>query len=258
MIRALQAEWTKLRTMPATGWALLSVVVLTVGLSVLVTASTSPSSGCGDVAGCPHDLTLLSLSGVTVGQLGAVLLGVLVVSAEYESMMIRSTFAAEPRRVLVFAAKAVVVTGLVLIAGLVGVLGSLFAGGALLAGNGFPAGQVSLADEATSRAALGTVLYFGLVGLLSLGVAAALRQAATAVSAVMALLYLPVVLAMVVPMSAQVRDRVTKYSPMSAGLNVRATIETIPIGPWAGLGVLAAYTCGGILLGYALLATRDA
>lgn len=264
MIRALWAEWTKLRTMPSSGWSLLTVVGLTVGLGALVTATTRPSSGCGGRAECAKDVTVLSLSGVTLGQLGAILFGVLVMSTEYDAMLMRSTLAAQPRRGVVFAAKAAVLAGSLLVAGALGVLGSLLAGRALLAGNGFTGAEghpgLALTDDSTLRAGAGTVLYLGLVGLLSLGVATALRQAAAAVTTVMAVLYLPVILTLVIPMTPHVHDQVSKYSPMSAGLAVRVTVklaDSVSIGPWTGLGVLAAYTCGAVFVGYVLLAVRD-
>ena len=264
MTRAVRAEWTKLLTMPGVAWSLLGAVGLTVGLGVLVTAATRPSSGCNPGDPCLKDLALLSLSGVTLGQVGVILVGVAAASAEYETMMIRSTLAAQPRRGAVLLAKAVVVTAVALGAGLLAVAGSLLAGRQILSGNGFTAAgypPLTPADEPTLRAAFGTVLYFGLVGLLGLGIAAVLRHAAAAVSTAMAVLYLPTVLVLIIPMTPHVRDLVTKYSPMSAGLAVRATVklaDSVPIGPWAGLGVLAAYTCGSLLLGYALLSLRDA
>ena len=264
MIRSARAEWTKLLTMPGVVWSLLGAVGLTVGLTALVTAATGPLSGCGADNNCTKDTTVLSLSGVVLGQLGVILVGVLAASAEYETMLIRSTLAAQPRRGLVLLAKAVVVTAVATAAGLLAVVGSLLTGREILAGNGFTAAgypTLSPADEPTLRAATGTVLYFGLVGLLSLGLTMVLRHAAAGVSAVMAVLYLPTVLVLIVPMSPHLVDLVRKFSPMSAGLAVRATVrlaDSAPIGPWAGLGVLAAYTAGCVFCGYAVLRLRDA
>lgn len=265
MRHAMVAEWTKLRTVPSTAWSLLAVVGLTVGLSALVTAATEPLTGCGNDTPCVKDTTLLSLSGVTLGQIAVILLGVLTVSTEYDAMMIRSTLAAQPRRGIVFTAKAIVVTVAILASGLVSVFGALITGRLMLSGNGFTAAHgyppVSLADDPTLRASIGTVLYFGLVGLLSLGIAATLRHAATAVTTAMAVLYIPVLVVLIVPLSPHVLDRVERYSPMPAGLAVRTTVELpdpAPIGPWAGLGVLAAYAGAGLVLGLTLFKTRDA
>jgi ABC-2 type transport system permease protein len=155
------------------------------------------------------------------------------------------------------------VTATVLAAGTLGVLGSLAAGRAILPGNGFTAANgyppLSLADGPTLRAAAGTVLYLGLVALLSVGVGTAVRDSAGAIVTVLTLLY-------VVPMIAtfvtdpQWHERLEKLAPMTAGLMIQATrdLERLPLRPWAGLAVLAAYAGAAMLLGVVLFATRDA
>ena len=116
---ALHAEWTKLRTAPGTGWLLLVVVVLTVGLSWLATSAVRFQ------ARELQDQVKISLVGVQAGQAVVAVLGVLIITGEYSSGMIRSTLAAIPRRWPMLAAKATVLTGMVLLAGTVAVLGSL-------------------------------------------------------------------------------------------------------------------------------------
>lgn len=265
MRRAVRAEWTKLRTVPSTAWYLVALVTGQVALGTLVTVGTDAPDCAPGAAGCGTDTTMMSLSGVYLGQAAVVLIAVLAVSTEYDTMMIRTTLAAEPRRGTVLAAKALVVTAAVLGAGLLAALGSVVAGRAVLPGNGFTAANgyppLSLADGATLRAAAGTVLYLGLVALLCLGVVAAVRHTAAAVTAAMAVLYLPVLLVLILPMSARVEDGVQRYSPMSAGLAVQATVERVgraPVGPWAGLGILAAYAVAAAILGYLVLRIRDA
>jgi ABC-2 type transport system permease protein len=265
MNRAVRAEWTKLRTVPSTAWSLLALVALPVALGAVVMAGTDALDCVPAAGGCATDPTVLSLSGVYLGQLAAVLIAVLAVSTEYDTMMIRTTLAADPRRGTVLAAKAVVVTAVVVGAGLIGVLGSVLAGRLILPGNGFTAANglppPSLADGPTVRAAAGTVLYLGLVALLGLGVAAAVRHTAAAVTTAMAVLYLPVLIVLILPMSPRLEDRVQRYSPMSAGLAVQSTVDgtgRVHIGPWTGLGVLAGYAGGAAALGGLLLRARDA
>jgi ABC-2 type transport system permease protein len=263
--RALHAEWTKLRTVPSTAWAVLGLVGMTVALSALTTASVDTSGCPPPTTGCDEDTTLLSLSGVYLGQVAVVLLAVLAVSAEYESMMIRTTLAANPSRGAVFTGKAAVVTGTVLGAGVLGVLGALVAGRTILPGNGFTAANgyppPSLAYGPTLRAVVGTVLYLGLVALLSLGVGTALRHTAAGITTMLAVLFVPLILTLVLPLPGSTREAIQKYSPMTAGLAVQATVDRadrVPIGPWAGLGVLAGYAATGTALGYTVLRTRDA
>ena len=106
--------------------------------------------------------------------------------------MIRVTLTAMPRRPTLLAAKAAVLTALVLAAGALAVLGSVLAGRLILPANGFTAAHgyalLSLGHGPTLRAAVGSVLYLGLIALLSLGVATAVREPAVAIGIVLGLL----------------------------------------------------------------------
>ncbi len=118
--------------------------------------------------------------------------------------------------------------------------------------------MLSLADGPVLRAACGSVLYLGLIGLLSLGVAAAVRDTAAATGAVLGLLYLVPIIAAV---AGPDWDRhLQQIGPMTAGLAIQATtgLRGLPISPWAGLGVLAAWAAAALLAGGAVLRLRDA
>ena len=161
------------------------------------------------------------------------------------------------------AAKAAILTGLVLVAGTLAVLGSLLAGRLILPGHGFTPAHgyllLSLADGPYLRAAAGSVLYLGLIGLLGLGIATAIRDSAVAIGIVLGLLYLfPVVAAAVA--NPHWQRHLEQISPMSAGLAIQVTtgLRGMPISPWAGLGVLAAWATGAMLAGGLLLRLRDA
>ena len=177
--------------------------------------------------------------------------------------MIRVTLAAMPRRPALLAAKAAVVTGVVLVAGTIAVAASLLAGRLLEPGNGFTTGRgfvpLSLAHGPTLRAAAGSVLYLALIALFSLGAATALRDSAVAITVVLGLLYIFPVLGNVI-FNPVWQHRVERWAPMNAGLAIQATrnLGTLPIGPWAGLGVLAAWTAVALLAGGLLLRLRDA
>jgi ABC-2 type transport system permease protein len=257
-MRALHAEWTKLRTVTGTIWLLLAVVALTVALSALAASGTSCPA-----AGCNQDPAKVSLTGIQFGQAAVAILAVLAISSEYSSGMIGVTLVAVPRRATVLAAKAAVVGGLVLAAGTVAVLASLLVGRLVLPGNGFTAAHgfqvLSLADGPVLRAAAGSVLYLGLIALLSLGVATVVRDSATAIGVVLALLYLFPIIAAVVADRDWFRH-LQQVGPMTAGLAVQATmrLQSLPIGPWAGLGVLAAWAAAALLAGALLLHLRDA
>jgi len=257
MTDALRAEWTKLRTLPSTGWLLVSAMGVTIAVS-------------GIVAGVFHlnahsavDPTKLSLTGVQIGQAVVAVLAVLATSEEYDTGMIRVTLTAIPRRPILLAAKAANLAGLTLLVGLIAVAGCLLSGRFLLPSAGVdPAhgyGLVSLGHAPTLRAAAGSVLYLMLIALLSLGVATAIRDTAASIGAVLGLLYLA-------PIAAQLvndptwRRHLDQIAPTTAGLAIQATtnLHSQPIAPWAGLGVLAAWVLASLLAGGLMLKLRDA
>lgn len=256
---AVRAEWTKLRTLPSTGWILTGTVALTVGTTAIILAATHTSTG-SDATG--QDTTKLALTGIDLGQAIIAVLAVLTICEEYGTGMIRATLTAMPRRTVVLAAKAVNLAGLTLIAGVVAIVGCLIAGRLMLPGaglgpaHGYP--LVSLAHTATLRAAAGSVLYLVLIALLVLGIATAIRDTAISIGAALALIYLPPLLAQIV--SDPLRRHLEQIAPMTAGLAVQGTTNPHAqvIAPWAGLGVLAAWAAGSLSIAGLLLRTRDA
>jgi ABC-2 type transport system permease protein len=186
-------------------------------------------------------------------------MAVLAISGEYSTGMIGTTLTAMPRRTTVLAAKAATLTCLVLAVGTIAVL----AGRLILPGHGFTPAHgyppLSLGDGPVLRAAAGSVLYLALIALLSLGAAAAVRDSAAAIGAVLGLLYLFPLVAAVVTDSRWQRH-LEQTGPMSAGLAIQATtgLRALPLSPWAGLGVLAAWAAAALLAGSLLLRLRDA
>jgi ABC-2 type transport system permease protein len=258
MTAAVYAEWTKLRTLAGTAWLLVGTVALTVGVSVAVSAAThqSPGSGSG------QDPTKLALTGVDLGQAVIAVLAVLTISEEYGTGMIRTTLTATPRRLVLLGAKAANVAGLTVVAGALGIAGCLLAGRLLLPAAGFDPAHgyalVSIGRGLTLRAAAGSALYLVLIALLALGVATAIRDTAVSIGAVLALLYLPPLLAQLV--SGPLRRHIEQIAPMTAGRAIQATthLHNLPISPWAGLGVLAAWATASLVVGGVLLQRRDA
>jgi ABC-2 type transport system permease protein len=257
--QALHAEWTKLRTVPGTAWLLAATIVLTVAVSTAAAAATR----CPVGTGCPVDTAKLSLTGVQFGQAVVAILATAGITSEYSTGMIRTTLTAMPRRAVVLAAKAAITTGPVLAAGAVAVAGSLLAGRLILPGHGFTAARgfplLSLADGPVLRAAAGSVLYLVLIALLSLGIATAVRDSAISIGVVLGLLYLfPVVAALAA--NPQWQRHLEQIGPMTAGLEIEATtgLHSLPISPWAGLGVLAAWAAAALLAGGLLIRLRDA
>lgn len=254
---AIHAEWTKLRTVPSTGWLLTAVVALTVGASATATAIVKCPATCN------ADTTKLSLTGITLGQAAVAVLAVVVVTAEYGTGMIRVSLAAVPRRSVLLAAKAVVVTAVVLAAGTVSVLGSVLVGRLLLPGRGFNAVNgftaLSILHGPTLRAAAGSVLYLVLIALFTLGLSAALRDSGLATAVVLCVLYV-IPLISDVMLSPVWQHRLNRWAPVNAGLAIQTTrnIAKLPIGPWPGLGVLGLWTAAALAGGWVVLRLRDA
>ena len=258
MSDVMHAEWTKLRTLPGPGWLLLAAAALTAAVgAIAANAVTCPAGSC------QIDPAKVSLTGIYLGQAIVAIVAVTVLSSEYSTGMIRLTLTATPRRWRVLAAKAAVVGAATLAAGAVAVLASVLAGGLLLARHGLTPAHgyeaLSLANGTVLRATAGSVLYLALIALLSLGVAAAVRDSAAAIGVVLALLFLFPILSSVITNPGMHRH-LEQLSPMTAGLYIQATtnLRSLPLTPWQGLGVLAAWAAGAMLAGALVLRFRDA
>jgi ABC-2 type transport system permease protein len=258
MKQAVHAEWTKLRTVAGPAWLLAAAVVLTVGLGALVVASMTYSPGDG-----AQDTTRLSLTGLEIGQAVVAILAVLLISSEYSTGMIRITLVAVPRRSAVLLSKGTLLTSVTLVAAAISVAGSLLVGRVILLSHGFTAAHgymvVSLAHGPTLRAAVGSVMYLALIALFGLGIGMAIRDSATAIGVVLALLYLFPLVASFIG-NPQWHRHLEQIGPMTAGLAIQSTIDLrgMPLTPWSGLGVMAAWAAGALLLGGLLLRLRDA
>jgi ABC-2 type transport system permease protein len=151
----------------------------------------------------------------------------------------------------------------VLAAGTVAVLASVLAGRLILPGHGFTSANgyqlLSLSNAPDLRAACGSVLYLVLIALLSLGVATAVRESAVAIGVVLALLYMFPIAANVVS-NQHWQRHLEQVGPMTAGLYIQVTVgvRALPLTPWQGLGVLALWAAGALILGGLLLRFRDA
>jgi ABC-2 type transport system permease protein len=258
ILDAVRTEGLKIGTLPGTAALCATAAVVTIAISTLVTATIHVSSA--DPGG--HDPTKLALTGVYLGQAVIAVLAVLSIGEEYGTGMIHVTFTMIPQRLVVLAGKAITIAGLTAVAGTVAVAGCLVAGRLLLPGAGLGPAHgytlIGMTDTAAVRAAVGTVLYLVLVALLALGVTTAIRDTAVSIGTVLALLYLPLLLIQAV--SGTFQRRLEQTAPMPAGLAIQATnhMHQQAIGPWAGLGVLACWAAGALVLGGLLLRLRDA
>jgi ABC-2 type transport system permease protein len=254
VLRASRAEWTKVRTLQSTAWLLLGAVVATVAVGFTVTASLDYSH-CD--APCVTDTGKLSLAGVRLGQVAVVIFAVLGVTAEYATRTIQPTLAAFPRRTAVVIGKLVTHVALAVLVGAAAAVGSVVAARAALPHTGFP--QLSLSDHLLQRAALGTTVYMGLIAALGVGLGLLLRDTAGALIVALAMMYGMSVVAGLIS-DPRWEHRLHRYSPMDAGLAIQSTrnVAAEHIGPWAGIGVLAAYAGAVLAAGFVTFLVRDA
>jgi ABC-2 type transport system permease protein len=266
--RALRSEWTKLRSVPSTSWLLLATIAVTVGFSVLVCSAVDTSGaapgcvpgtpGCGD-----EDVVLNSISGVYLGQIAAIALGVLAATSDYATGTIRATFTALPRRATVVLANSAVLAAPVLAAGLVASAASFLLGQPILHANGFVPERgyplASIADPPAVRAIIGTALYLAVVAIFGFAVGTIARRAGSAIAITLTVVYTPAILSLM--LADPLRGWLQRLSPMMAGLAVQRTVQradSVPIGTWAGLGVSAAWSAATLVTAIYLVLRRDA
>jgi ABC-2 type transport system permease protein len=249
-------EWIKLRSLRSTRWGLAILAVSTIGFAILVLSILSghwAHMSAGDKA--TFDPTNQGFTGLIIGQLVVAVLGVLTITSEFSSGLVRATFAAVPRRPLVLAAKVVVFGGTALIAGEVLTFAAFFAGEAVLHGG---APHVTLATPGVLRAVVMAGAYVCLCGLFGLGLGAIIRHSAGAIAAVIGVIFaIPFLL---LPLPDSVRNDIAKFLPEQiAASSITAVVpEAHNLSPWAGLGMLCLYAAILLGVGTFLLARRDA
>jgi ABC-type transport system involved in multi-copper enzyme maturation permease subunit len=199
-----------------------------------------------------------SLIGVTIAQLAIGVLGVLVISGEYSTGMIRSTFSAVPKRLPVLWAKGGVFAIVTLVLALPATLIAFFSAQAILRGHTFNGHDIALSfsNPGVARAVIGGALYLTLAGLFGFGLGAILRNTAGGISAFAAILFVLPPLMNVLPSSWN--HAISPYLPSNAGSAIMQTGNPAhTLSPWTGLGLFAAYTAIAIAIAAVQLRRRD-
>lgn len=252
LARVIDSEWIKLRTLRSSWLTLLGAVVsmLAIGLVVAVATTTSKWSTLQ-----PDDTAAsATLQGFHLAQLLIGVLGILFVSGEYATGMIRSTFAAVPRRLPVLAAKWVVFGAVSLVVMTATSFATFFSAQAILSAHGHGS---SLADPGALRAVAGTGVYLALVGLLAGAFGWIVRSTAGAISGLLGLLLiLPVILRL---LPGTFTSTVAEYLPSNAGeAFVISYHNPNLLSPWAGLGVFTIWVAAAMAAAIVIVRRRDA
>ncbi len=258
-IRVALSEFTKLRTVRSTQYTLLAALTLTIGLAILpaiaIISRWSSQSAADKASFNPLQTTAI---GITFAQLAIGTLGVTIMSGEYSTGMIRSTFAAVPKRLPVLWAKAAVFWLVTLAVSVPAMLIAFFSAQAILRGHSINGHDIALSfsDPGVARAVLGGALYLSLVGVLGIGLGTILRSTAAGISAIAGLLFVLPPLMNVLPSSWN--DAISPYLPSNAGQAILSVSPNVTsLAPWTGLGLFAAYTAATIAVAAILLRRRD-
>ncbi|MET9118180.1 ABC transporter permease [Streptomyces longwoodensis] len=250
----VRSEWTKIRSVASTVWTLSLAVVVTIALGMLISAlSKNEFDSMSRRDRLSFDPTFISFAGMSLGQLAMIVFGVLVVSNEYSTGMIRTSLAAVPQRASFLFSKIAVATGLALVVALATSFAAFFLGQAMLGSH-----RAQLGDPGVLRAVIGGGLYMTLIAVFSMGVATMLRSPMLSLGILMPFFFL--ISNILGNVSAT--KKVGRYLPDQAGSRIMQVVTPLdddtPYGPWGGLGIMALWVLAALLGGFVLLKKRDA
>jgi ABC-2 type transport system permease protein len=254
--RVLLSEWTKFRSLRSTIWTLLTAVVLTIGIGALFSAvSASQYHTFSPADRASFDPISTSLNGMIFAQLAIGVLGVLLISGEYSTGMIRSSLTVVPRRLPVLWAKLGVFAGVVFSLTLVTSFVSFFLGQALLSSHHL---NVAISAPGALRSVIGAALYATVAGMIGMALGGLLRNTAAGISTFVAVFFVLPPLTNLLPSSWS--SHFVQYLPSNAGEVLFGGGGTgglaHPLAPWTGFGVLCAYAA--VMIGFAAWRLRRA
>src|SRR5215472_11725156 len=235
---ALRSEFTKIRSVRSTYWTLLAMFVVVVGFGALATWGRASHGGA---AGPFFDPTRQSLAGLYIGQLIIGVLGVLVISSEYSTGMIRTTLTTNPHRGMMIAAKGVVFAVVALVTSLITSFTAFFLGQALMSSHHL---STTIGSPGVLRAVIGGALFLTACGVLAFGLGLLLRHTAAGIGTMVGLLFVVTILVNFLPQSWQ--NHVDKFVPALAGGQLWMTKGPAPgdtpmYGPWPSFAILCGY-----------------
>lgn len=252
--RVLRSEWTKFRTLRSTYITVFLAVLLGIGIAAIsaaVTANHWPHATLRDRL--TFNAVGTSLNGVFLAQLALGVLGVLLVTGEYSTGMIKVTLTAVPKRLPVLWAKLAIYTAVTLVASFVISFASFAVGQSLLSSQHI---QASFATPHALRMVIGAALYLTVVGILALAIGSLTRNSAGGISAWVAVFFVIPPIFFALPESFS--RHVAPYLPAEAGQALWTRPDTASLGPWVGFAVLCAWTVAAVVAAAISLRRRDA
>jgi ABC-2 type transport system permease protein len=253
--RVVLSEWTKLHSLRSTRWSLGVAVLLTIGLPALFAAVTS--SHWGGMS--PHERADrhpldIALAGVNLSQLAIGVLGVLVITGEYSTGMIRASFTAVPKRLPVLWAKVVVFAAVSFVLSVPAVIAAFFISQTILSKHDIL--QISFSHGGVARAVIGGAVYLMLFGVFCMALGAIVRNTAGGIAAFVGVFFVIPPLLNVFPTSWQ--NAINPWIPNSAGRSIfQLTHGSHSLSPAGGLAIFVAYIAVAVAIAAVLLVRRD-
>jgi hypothetical protein len=253
---ALRSEWTKLVSLRSTVVTLLATMAVTIGLSSLFAwGATHRFIQRGHI---PPDFDVIraSLFGLIFGQLVITVIGAMTITGEYGTGMIRTSLAAQPRRMVTLGAKLAVFAGVALVTGLISSFASFFIGQHFFSQLGISA---TLSSPNALRSVIGGALFLTVAGLLAFGLGTILRHTAGAITAAVGVLFISFIMYQFLPddWAADVQ----RFIPFFAGSGVWTAIpdpEEHVFGPWVEFAIFGGYAALALIIGAIMFSRRDA
>jgi len=253
--RVVHSEWTKFWSVRSTMWTLLITVACIIGFGVLFSwGATASYDEMTPQDRATLDPTSISQAGLIIGQLAIAVLGALIITTEYSTGGIKTTFTAVPARLKVVFAKALVFLVVSFVVGLVSCFTAFWLGQLFWRDLGLDA---SLGDPQVARAVFGGALYLVGSGMYGFAVGTLLRHTAGAITTVVALLLVLPPLSNLLP--GEWGDTVTKYFTSNAGQQITSTLPLEDVfAPWPGYVVFTIEWMVIFVIGAVLVRQRDA
>jgi ABC-2 type transport system permease protein len=251
----LRSEWTKLWSLRSTRWSLLFAVIAMAGLGVLIAAvSMGRWSHLSPGDRASFDSIDRSLGGYHLAQLAIGVLGVLVISGEYSTGMIRSSLMAVPRRLPVLWAKIAVFASVTFVLMLASALVAFFLAQSILTEHHV---NVTLGHPHALRTLVGTVLFMTVTGVLCVALGTIIRSTAGAIATFAGLLFVLPGIVDILP--SEIGNSINPYLPSSAGGAIaKAVPDPHTLSPWGGFALYCGYTVVLLAVAAYLLVRRDA
>jgi len=253
--RVIRSEWTKLWSLRSTRWSLLFACISMAGLGPLIAAITMARwNQLGALRQQTLNVIDRSLGGYHLAQLAIGVLGVMVISGEYSTGMIRSSLMAVPKRLPVLWAKILVFGSVAFVLMLVTALIGFYSSQAIFTEHHV---NVTLSSPHALRALLGCVLFMTVTGVLCTALGTIIRSTAGSISAYVGLMFVLPGINAILPSSLS--NSINPYLPSTAGTAVASAFpQAHAFSPWGGFALFCGYALAAVVIAACLLRTKDA